>query len=456
MRLDALMRPNSIAVVGASDKPTIGKRLIASLDRLGYGGRIYPINPNYESILGHACWPNFDELPEAPDVAAFCLGHARILDAFLAAAERGIKAAVIYDGGFAELDEDGRALQARIAALCRERGIALCGPNCMGVLSPHEKSLTYMQEVHDPAGLAGNVGIVSHSGGICIGLAVDLRRFGFSHLVSCGNEAVVTAADFIEYLAEDAQTRVIAGFLETVREPECFAAALDRAAAKGKPVIMLPVGKSARSRRAILGHTGGPVGDPAAASALFRAHGAIEVPGLGELKEVLAAAQSEKRPRGRRLAVITSSGGLAELILDAADAAGLELPPLPEAARAALAAKIGPVTGDGNPLDAWGSGTYAQNLPHAFELFDESPEHDAILFCRDNCDGQPFDTPGTARLYLDMLIGAAQKSAKPHYLLNAHAGVMDRALVAHLRAHGVATLGGIREGLGAIDRLAGV
>ena len=454
MRLDALMTPNSIAVVGASERPTIGRRLIASLDRLGYEGRIYPINPNYQSILGHACWGSFADLPEAPDAAAFCLGHARVLESFVAAAERGIKAAVIYDGGFAELDEQGRALQARIAAICRERGIALCGPNCMGILSPHHKSLTYMQELHEPAGLAGNVGILSQSGGICIGLAMDVRRFGFSHLVSCGNEAVVTAAQFLDYLALDPLTQVIGGFIETVREPERFAAALDRAAAAGKSVAILQVGKTARSRQAALAHTGGPMREPQALSALFCAHHAIEVSDLVEFSEMMAAAQCEKRPTGRRIGVVTSSGGLAELILDAAAAAGLALPPLPETARAALAAKIGPVTGDGNPLDAWGSGTFAQNLPHAFEVFDNSAEHDAIVFCRDNCDGQPFDTPETARGYLDLLIRAAERSRKPHYLLHSHPGVMDRTLVAYLREHGIAVLGGLREGLGAIDRLA--
>jgi acetate---CoA ligase (ADP-forming) len=454
MRLDALFRPESIAVVGASERPTIGRRLIASLDRLGYAGRVYPINPNYPSVLGHRCWGSFAELPEAPDAAAFCLGHARILDAFLAAAERGIKSAVIYDGGFAEAGEEGRALQAKIAAICREAQIALCGPNCMGVLSPHHKSSTYLQEVREPEGLAGNVGVVSQSGAFCIGLVMDVRRFGFSHLVSCGNEAAVTAAQFLEYLVEDPLTRVIGGFIETVREPERFAAALDRAAAAGKPVVLLQVGKTARARQAILTHTGGPLGEPGALSALFRAHRAIEVCDLVELGEVLAACQGERRPAGRRLGVVTSSGGLAELILDAAASAGLELPPLSAAAKAEIAAKIGPVTGDGNPLDAWGSGNFAENLPHAFELFDKSPDHDAVVLVRDNCDGQPFDTPEIARGYMDLLIRAAGRSKKPHYLLHSRPGVMDRALLAQLRPHGIAVVGGIREGLGAIDRLA--
>src|SRR5207245_6324495 len=135
------------------------------------------------------------EVPEWPVVAVFGVGHARLLDPFLAAAERGIQGAVIYDGGFAERGEDGRRLQSRIEGICREVGIALCGPNCMGVLNPHHRSTTYLQELRDPAGLAGNVGIVSQSGAVCISLLTDVRRFGFSHVVSSGNEAVLVAAD---------------------------------------------------------------------------------------------------------------------------------------------------------------------------------------------------------------------------------------------------------------------
>lgn len=454
MRLDPLFRPESIAIIGASDKPTPGRRIIASLERIGFAGRIYPVNPNYASVLNHTCYPSPAALPEAPDVGAFCLGHARVLDAFAAAAKRGMKAAVIYDGGFAEQGADGRALQARIAAICRDGGIALCGPNCMGILSPHHQSTTYLQELREPAGLAGNVGLISQSGGLCVGLVTDTRRFGFSHVVSSGNEAVVTAAEYLEYLVEDPDTEIIGGFIEAVRQPERFAAALDRAAVLGKPVALVKVGKHERTRRAIATHTGGDGGDPAAISALLREHGAIEVADVVELSEVLAAFQNARRRAGPRLAVITSSGGLAELILDVAAETGLQLPPLSPAQKAEIAAAIGFVSGDGNPLDAWGSGTFAANLPLALELFDRSPSHDAIVFLRDNFDGQSFDMPETARTYIDMFAAAARHSAKPHYLLSTRPGIMDRGVVATLRRHGVPAVGGIREGLMAIDRLA--
>src|SRR6516225_10888965 len=384
MRLEALFRPNSIAVVGASEKPTIGRRLIASLDRFGFSGPIFPVNPNYPTVLGRRCYANIAELPEAPDVVAFCVGYERVFEPLSAAAQRGVKAAVIYDGGFAERGETGRRLQAQIEGICRDSGIALCGPNCMGVLSPHHRSSTYLQELRDPAGLAGDVGIVSQSGGFCISLLHDVKRFGFSHVVSSGNEAVVAAADYLEYLVDDPNTNVIGGFIETIRSPDRFIAALDLAAEQGKPVVVLKVGRTERTQHAVTTHTGGLAGDPAFVSELLRTHRAIEVSDLVEFTEVLAASQGCKRPGGPRIGVITSSGGLAELILDRAASIGLQLPPLSAAAKARIEGEIGFVSGDGNPLDAWGNGTFATNLPQALALFDRSSDHDIVVFCRDN------------------------------------------------------------------------
>jgi acyl-CoA synthetase (NDP forming) len=417
---------------------------------------VFPVNPNYSTVAGRQCWPSVGELPAAPDIAAFCVGHERILDPLTAAAERGVKAAVIYDGGFSERGDDGGRLQSRIERICREAGIALCGPNCMGVLSPHHCSTTYLQELRDSAGLVGNVGIVSQSGAFCVSLLTDLRRFGFSHIASSGNEAVLVAADYLEYLADDPHTRVIGGFIETVRQPERFAAALDRAAAQGKPVVILKVGRSERTRRAVATHTGGNAGDPGLASELFRAHRAIEVADLTEFTEVLAAAQSAQPSVGRRLGVITSSGGMAELILDVAASTGLSLPPLSPTLKAEIERHIGFVSGDGNPLDAWGSGTFLSNLPQALAVLDNSPDHDIVVFCRDNFDGQPFEAPELASTYLELFARAAAASRKPHYLhlLGTRAGLMNREHAAYLRARGIAVVGGVREGLGAIDRLA--
>jgi acyl-CoA synthetase (NDP forming) len=318
MSLDRLLRPRSIAIVGASERPSVGRTLVEALDGIGFRGDVYPVNPRYESLLGRRCYPSVADLPRDVDVVAFSVNHARVLEHMRPAADRGVGAAVIFDGGFAEADAEGRKRQDAIAAICREASISLCGPNCMGVISPHVPSLVYIQAVHDPARLAGNVGMISQSGSICIGLLTDCRRFGWSQVISSGNEAVVAAVDFLEYLVDDPATRVIAMFLETVREPERFVAALDRAADRGKPVVVLKVGRSDRTRRAISTHTGGLAGEARVFSAMLRAHRAIEVADMDEMTEVIAACQAERWPRGRRIAIMTASGGQAELILDLA------------------------------------------------------------------------------------------------------------------------------------------
>jgi acyl-CoA synthetase (NDP forming) len=453
MQLEAVLRPRSIAILGASERPSIGRALMESATTLGYAGRIYPINPKYTDLLGRPCYPSMRELPEKPDVVALCVSYTRIVESFRTVADKGAGAAVIYDGGFAERGDEGRRRQAELVGMCREAGIALCGPNCMGVLNPHDRSSVYMQEVRDPAGLAGNVALVSQSGSVCIGMLADIRRFGYSHVVSSGNEAVVSTAQYIDALIDDPDTKVIATFTEWIADPERYVAALDRAAGAGKPVVVLKVGRQERTRRAIGTHTGGLAGESAVFSAMLRAHRAIEVSDMDELTEVLAVCQGQRWPRGRRLAVITASGGQAELILDVATAAGLELPPLAPEGRKEIERVIGPVTGDGNPLDAWGNGDYETNMPHALATL-AGAAFDAIAFCSDSFDDAPMGRADRALGYSRLLVAAAARSGTPHYQMNMRPGVMRREQVRFLAEHGIATIGGTRQGLSAIDHLA--
>jgi acetate---CoA ligase (ADP-forming) len=451
--LRALVQPRSIAILGASDRPSIGRSLIESLSRFGYPGAVYPINPRYRNVLGHTCYSSVLDVPTVPDVVAFCIGGAHLLETLPQLAQRGVGAAVIYDGGFAERDEDGRRRQATITGLCREAGIALCGPNCMGILNPVARSTTYLAALRDSAGLAGNVGLISQSGSICNGMLADLRRFGFSLVVSTGNEAVVSTAAYLEHLIDDPATKVIATFTETVREPERYVAALDRAAAKGKPVVVLKVGRNARSRRAIHSHTGGLAGESRVFSEVLRAHRAIEVSDLDELTEVLAVCQGARWPRGRRIGLTTGSGGQVELILDVATPAGLDLPPLSAVDRAEAERVIGPITGDGNPLDYWGNGKFHTNLPHALATLGAGDAHDAVVYCLDTHDDQPMVQPERLLEYVEILAQAAERSDKPYYLMNMRPGVMHRGQIALLARNGIPVIGGTRQGLRAIDRM---
>ncbi len=452
--LAPLLRPRSVAVLGASDRPSPGRMIVESLDRIGFPGSIYPVNPKYETLFGHRCYPSIGDLPEPVDLLAICVNHARVLEHMRPAAERGVRAAVIFDGGFAERGGEGQRRQDELVAICREAGIALCGPNCMGVVSPHARSSVYIQSLADPALLAGNVGLISQSGSICIGLLADCRRFGYSHVISSGNEAVVPAVDYLEYLIDDPATRVIALFLETVREPERFVAALDRAAARGKPVVVLKVGRSERARHAITSHTGGLAGEARVVSAVLRAHRAIEVAELDEMVEVLACAQGPRWPTGRRIAVMTASGGQAELILDLATAAGLALPPLSDAARSAMAQALGTLTGDGNPLDAWGNGDYATNFPRAIALLGADSGYDVVTFCSDSFDDQPYGMPERLLAYARLVAEGAARSPKPFYYMTTRPGIFRRDVLAFLRERSIPIVGGTRQGLGAIDRLA--
>ena len=455
MTISALLAPRSVAVLGASERASVGRGMVEALERIGFTGAIYPINPKYATVAGRNCYASLRELPEPPDVVSFCIRNDGVVENLRVAAERGARAAVIYDGGFAEIGGDGKAMQAEITGICREAGISLCGPNCMGVLNPPARSTTFKQEVRDPQALIGNVALISQSGSVAASLLVDLRRFGFSLVVSSGNEAVNDTASYIEFAVDDPNTKVIATFTETVRNADRYIAALDRAADKGKPVIVLKVGRSERVRAAITGHTGGLAGESRVFSEVLKAHRAIEVEDLDELTEVLAVCQGERWPKGHGINVVTTSGGQAELILDVATAAGIPLTPLPAAAREAVERDVGRVTGDGNPLDAWGRGDFRTTMPQALHLLSENPATDAVVFCSsDSFDNQALGRPGREEDYARLFAEAAGKSSKPHYFMTMRPGIMHSGQLRILADAGIAVIGGTRQGLGAIERLA--
>lgn len=454
MDLKRLLAPDSIAVVGASERPSLGRTVLRSLEALAYRGAVYPVHPRRATVLGRRCYATLDEVPGPIDLAALALARERTMAEVERAARRGVGALVVFSGGFAEAGDEGRRQQERMAALCREAGIALCGPNCMGVLNLHHGSHAYMLDVLDAAPLRGDVGLISQSGSISIGLLSDSRRFGFSQAISTGNEAAIGSARYLDHLVDDPATRSIALFSEAIAEPERFVAALDRAAAAGKPVVALKAGRTARTAAAIRTHTGGLAGSARVFSAVLRAHGAIEVDDLEEMTEVLAALQGAHLPAGERLAVVTGSGGHAGLLLDLAERAGLCLPPLPAAARRAIEAATGPLTGDGNPADAWGQGDFAANFTVALDEAAASGAYDAAVLALDAQDGQAVEYEGQDDAVTALLARAQSRHRLPFYLLSARHGTLKTAQAAALRRAGVATLTGMAQGLGAVARIA--
>ena len=315
--LRPLLAPQSIAVVGASERPAApGRRVIETLQKLGFPGRIAPVHLSNEAILGLKCYRSLQDVPWPIDSVAFCIDGPGVPAALQSAADKGVRAGVIF-GSLGNRDAvDAAAPRRHVTAIARDHGIALCGPNCMGVFSPASKSSLYLQVLIDPAPLLGDVALVTHSGSVAIGMLGDCRRFGFSHVISSGDEAVTTVGDYIDYLVDDPATRVIAGFIESVRNVAHFIAALDRASQAGKPVVILKIGRSTHAREAAVGHTGAVAGDGRVFSTLLKRHHAIEVTSLEEMTEVLASCQAPRRPRGSRIGVVTASGGHVEMILD--------------------------------------------------------------------------------------------------------------------------------------------
>ena len=454
MALERLLAPRSIAVVGASERMSIGRTIIDSLTTLGFPGAVYPVHPRHETVLGHPCYSSLDDVPGDVDLAAVCLGYERLMPEVEKAAAKGVGAMVIFSGGFAEAGEEGVAAQARLIEICRQNQIALCGPNCMGVMSVHNKSHAYMMDVFEPKALAGNVGLISQSGSISIGLLTDTRRFGFSHVISSGNEAMTTTAAYMEYLIDDPATEVIAIFAESINEPDRFVAALDRACAAGKPVVVLKAGKSARAAAAIQTHTGGMAGESRVLSAVLRAHRAIEVNDLEEMTEVLAALQGRHWPKGDRIAIVTGSGGHAELLLDAATEADLNVPPLGQTTRQAIESEIGSLTGDGNPADAWGQGDFAANFTVALREIAASGDYDAMVLSLDANDGQAVDYADQDEAINGVMRTARADHDLPLYLMSTRHGVHKTAQINAMREEGIPSLGGMKQALGAITRVA--
>lgn len=450
MGLERLFAPRSIAIFGASENPSsVSWRILNSLEAMGYDGEVYPINPRRETVLGHPCYSSVAEIPRGVDAVAFCVTRDVVDRNFTAVADHGIGAAAVFATGFADGGPEGRAAEARINAIASGADIVVVGPNGMGVLNPATSSSLYSGVIEDPVSLRGNVGVVTQSGAVAVGLLTDCRRYGFSHVVSSGNEAVTRLHEFMDYLVTDDATRVIALFIEAVRDVTSFIAALDRAAEAGKPIVVLKVGKSERAKHAVLGHTGAVAGSGEVFSALLRRHGAVEVSTPDELNEVLAACQSTRLPRGRRIAHITASGGQVNMILDAADRHGFEMPPLSDEARAMLSDETGISLDVSNPLDAWGNGDWKRNLPLALEAVGRDPNVDNVVFTSDTADGQP--TRPTD--YVGMLKDAAEKSDKPHFFFNTRPGLFRQMNVDTLRGTGAAVIGGLSQGLGAIDKL---
>jgi len=328
--LDALVAPRSVAVIGASDDPTrIGGRPVSYMLRAGFAGPIWPVNPNRETVQGLRAYPSILDVPDAPDACVVAVAAPLVPETLDACAERGARAAVILSSGFAEAGPEGRAAQLRVAEAARRAGIRLLGPNTLGLFNANTRWMgTFASTIHHGMPEPGPISIASQSGAVGSELFALLRRRGLNTgmWITTGNEVDVDLADAIAYMARDPHTKVIVAYAEGVRNGPGMREALTLAADRGKPVIFMKSGRSEVGAVAVEAHTAASAGSDRVYDALFHQLGVLRVSNAEELVDAAYAVVRAPLPAGRRLLILTISGGVGVQMADAAADVGLEVP----------------------------------------------------------------------------------------------------------------------------------
>ena len=385
--LHSFFNPRSVAIVGASpDSTKIRGALLHLLQKNGYPGAIYPINPSYGEIDGLRCYPSAAAIGEAVDLALVAIPAGAVLPALEDCAAAGVRHAVIISSGFAEDDAAPPDLQDKIAAFARSSGMRVCGPNAEGFYNePARVTATFSPAVdglaHDmPVATTRRVAVVAQSGGMGFALFNRGRALGlaFSSVVSTGNEADLTVADFLQHAAGDADTGGVLMFVETIRDPAGFRAAAEAAVAAGKPVVAIKIGRSAAGQMAAASHTAALAGWDAGYDAMFRRHGITVAADLDEALAVMGALMTNPRAEGNRVAILTVSGGAGALAADALSLAGLDVPELSEASQAAIRSFIPSYGSARNPVDLTAQGAHGGGTLRATELLMDDPAVDMV------------------------------------------------------------------------------
>ncbi|HYD23346.1 MAG TPA: acetate--CoA ligase family protein [Croceibacterium sp.] len=355
-QIDRLLRPKSVAVVGASDRTgALGATLLNNLVQYEFAGDIYPVNPKRDELLGLKVAHTIDELPEGIDCAVLAIPRPFVLDTVRQLAARGCGAVVIYSAGFSEAGEEGMREQLELGAIAAEHGMVIEGPNCLGCTNYVERvPLTFVEtNMRTPPKGTRAVGIASQSGALAAVLATALHPRGLyvSTSVSTGNEAASGVEDYVEWLVDDADTHVIAMYVESLRRPRAFVAAARRARAAGKPIVMLHPGKSSKAQESAATHTGAMAGDYALMKAKLAREGVIFADTLEELADVTEIALRCQALPGANMAVLGESGALRGLAFDLAEDMGLDLIDLNDDNSPALRAVLPEFVPVSNPTD---------------------------------------------------------------------------------------------------------
>jgi acyl-CoA synthetase (NDP forming) len=462
-RLRAFFAPRSIALVGASDNSGWARFIVASCATAGFAGPLTAVHPRATRAFGLPVVPSLRDLAE-PAELAFILTPVQavegVLDDMSAA---GISNAVVLASGYREVGEAGRALEDALLDRAVANGVTVLGPNCLGFVNAHRRSAPYALALPPPL-IAGPVGVALQSGALAsvvLGFA-KAHAIGLSLLTSMGNEAMMKTADVLDYLVEDEATRVICLFLEEIGDPDRFARVAEKADRAGKPIVALKVGSSPAGQQAALAHTGSVAGDDAVVDAVLRQLNVIRVTSLEELLTTGAALGYSRWPRGRRMGVLTLSGGACDIIADAASAQQVAIPDFSAGTETAIAALLPPFASPHNPLDVTGFGVLANlsgkkgpltAVDHALDIAVQDPNLDFVLFSWVTLpEARPPDQDAADTLearveWLAMRMGSAPIPVIPVASTCVNVSDYGREL---LRKHGINVLGGLDLGMTAL------
>lgn len=460
-RLADLFAPRSVALVGASDTSGWGRLIVDSLRVSGFAGDLRMVHPTRPSAFGMPTAPSLRALEEPVDLAFVMTPTSAVEGVLVDAAARGIRNAVVLASGYGDGGgAAGRELEQSLVERATELGISVLGPNCLGFVNAARSVAPFGLGIVPPL-RRGPVGIVLQSGALTSNVLGFARahQVGISLLASMGNEAMITTADVVEYLIADDDTSVIGLFLESVRDARRFARLAARALEAGKPLVALKVGRTEAGRRTALAHTGALAGDDAVIDAAFRQFGVIRVNSLEQLLVTAGLLASHPAPAGRRLGIVTASGGACDIIADRSSDEGLEMPDFAEATTERLRAALPPFAAARNPLDVTGivladrTSAQAGLGDLALDAVVDDPNVDVVLNMLAVPSVEPAD-PEMVENRVARVAASAERSPVP--VVNFSGTCVDLSAYAQglLDRHGLHVLAGIDLGLTAIGQAA--
>jgi acyl-CoA synthetase (NDP forming) len=448
-RLDPLLRPRSVAVLGASATPdSLGDWCLRNILKGGYKGDIYPVNPRYETLQGLRCYGALSELPEVPDLVLFAVADHRLEAALDDAIELGVPAAVIQSTLYVD-DDSEPFLRERVKAKIDASGMLVCGANGMGFYNvrDHVWACGFDSAMHEAP---GNAAFISHSGSGMCGIIDCEERLQINVAVSTGNELSVTMDEYLDFVLDLPETKVVGLFIETARNPDGMQAAFAKAAGNGVPIVALKVGRTDEAARLAVSHSGAMAGDDATYDALFDRFGVQRVRDMDELATTMIMF-AEMHPVGEGgLVTLHDSGGERQLIVDLADEAGVPLAKISESTAAALAEVIDPELPAVNPLDGWSRGgpDSSTRMTRALTLLmqDEAAALGAVVHDR-GPEGLVYES------YLGYMKDARKASGKPVALVSARQGTGEDGMAVTWTRKGYPVLDGVSSFLRGVRAL---